>query len=266
MLVVMAFLSLITSCTPYRLAEKIPAGTHRKRMVFRSEPTPSDIFINDNYLGRTPVKTDLWYLGTRRLTVRAQPLYPTQYPQNIVVKIPKVPAKMTIFMDYNPMKDFTMRQKEAALGAAEAGEAGAGGEVEELTFDSLKDTIIIKEPIPLPLVYFDFDKYYLRESEMPKIDPIVELLLKNPMYKLTIHGHADERGTVVYNKELSTNRALTVYNYMLDHDIEPDRMRIYGHGELTIIEEDGYKLEYQNDRIVTFRLHYKEFPEPSLED
>jgi hypothetical protein len=43
-------------------------------------------------------------------------------------------------------------------------------------------------------------------------------------------------------------------------------MRIYGHGELNIVEQSGERLEYQNDRITSFRLHWKDFQEPSLDD
>ncbi len=264
-LLAIAVLSLLAACTPYKLIEPIPAGTHRKRIIFRSEPTPTEIYINDKYLGLTPIKTDIWYIGDRRINVKAQPLYPSQFPQNIVLKVPKVPNKMTIFMDYNPMKEFAMRQKKGGIGAAADKDADSG-EVGVFNLASLKDTIIIKEPIPLPVIYFDLDKYFLRDSEKDKLYPIIELLIKNPLYKISIHGHADERGTMEHNKTLSTNRALTVYNFLLDSDIEPERMRIYGHGELTIVEEKGYRLEYQNDRVVTFRLHFKEFEEPSLDD
>ncbi|MDP8220287.1 MAG: OmpA family protein [Candidatus Stygibacter frigidus] len=259
-----AALCLISACTPYKLIEQIPAGTHRKRIVFRSEPTPADIFINENYLGRTPLKTDIWYIGERFINVKAQPLYPSQYPQNIVLKVPRVPNKMTIFMDYNPTKDFEMKQKGGGIAGVDAGEDPYA--VTEFSAASLKDTIIIKEPIPLPVIYFDFDKHYIPEKEKDKLYPIVELLIKNPDLKISIHGHADERGTVVYNKVLSTNRALSVYEFLQDSDIDPDRMRIYGHGELTIVERNGYRLEYQNDRVVTFRLHYKTFEEPSNDD
>ncbi|MCF7912921.1 MAG: OmpA family protein [Candidatus Cloacimonetes bacterium] len=264
-LLAVALLCLIAACTPYKLIEKIPAGTHRKRMLFRSEPTPADIFINEKYLGRTPIVTDIWYIGERSLNVKAQPLYPSQYPQNIVVKVPRVPNKMTIFMDYNPMVAFELKEKKGGIGAAGAGEDDPYA-VTEFSAASLKDTIIIKEPIPLPVIYFDFDKHYIPEKELDKLYPIVELLLKNPDYLISIHGHADERGTVGYNKVLSTNRALAVYEYMLDSDIAPERMRIYGHGELTIIEREGYRLEYQNDRVVTFRLYDKKFEEPSPDD
>jgi len=263
-LLAVALLCLIAACTPYKLIEKIPAGTHRKRMVFRSEPTPTDIFINEKYLGRTPIKTDIWYIGERTLNVKAQPLYPLQYPQNIVLKVPRVPNKMTIFMDYNPMEAFNLQEKMGGIGAAGADDDPYA--ISELSMDSFKDTVIIKEPIPLPIIYFDFDEYYIPEKELDKLYPIVELLLKNPDYLISIHGHADERGNVGYNKVLSTNRALAIYEYMLDSDIEPERMRIYGHGELTIIEKEGYRLEYQNDRVVTFRLHYKKFKEPSPDD
>lgn len=257
-------LSLLSACTPYKLIEDIPPGMHRKRILFRSEPTSTQIFINDKYLGVTPIKTDIGYIGTRSINVKAQPLFPSQYPQNITLKVPRVPNKMTVFMDYNPLAAFEMTQKDKKLG--EAGGAGAGAGDGELDIFSLKDTIIIKEPIPLPIIYYDFDEYFIRESEKDKLYAIVDLMIKNPDLKLSIHGHADERGTPVYNKVLSTNRALSVYEYLVDSDVEPERLRIYGHGELYIVERNGYRLEYQNDRITTFRLHWKVFEEPSMDD
>lgn len=262
---VLVFAAFFSACTPFKIVDKIPAGTHRKRILFRSEPTRTEIFLDDRYLGITPIETDIWYIGDRSITVRAQPLYPSQYPQNIVLKVPRVPNKMTIFMDYNPMAAFEMKKKEGGVEGAEDDEEVLAA-VEEFDAFSLKDTIIIKEPVPLPIIYYDFDKYFIRESEKPKLYPIIELMQKNPDLLLTIHGHADERGTVVYNKVLSTNRALSVYEFMVDSDIEPNRMRIFGHGELTIVERDGYKLERQNDRVTTFRLHWKEFDEPSMDD
>lgn len=262
---ILIFAAIFSACTPFKLVDKIPAGTHRKRILFRSEPTRTEIFIDDKYLGITPIETDIWYIGERAVNVKAQPLYPSQYPQNIILRVPRVPNKMTIFMDYNPMTEFEMRKKEGGVAGAED-DAEPIAAVEEFDAFSLKDTIIIKEPVPLPIIYYDFDEFFIRESEEPKLYPIVELLQKNPDLKLSIHGHADERGTVVYNKVLSTNRALSVYEYLVDSDIEPDRLRIFGHGELTIIEKSGYKLEYQNDRVTTFRLHWKEFEEPSMDD
>jgi outer membrane protein OmpA-like peptidoglycan-associated protein len=256
-------LGFMSACTPYKLVEEIPEGTHRKRILFRSEPTSSEIFINDIFLGRTPIKTDIWYIGDRTINVKAQPLYPSQYPQNILVKVPRVPAKMTIFMDYNPMAGFEMKKKEGRLGAA--GEAGAG-ELGAFDMLSLKDTIVIKEPVALPIIYFDYDEYYIPDNEKDKLYVLVDLMIKNPLLKLSIHGHADERGTPEYNKVLSTNRALSIFNYLVECDIEPERLRVYGHGVVNIVELDGYRLEYQNDRIVTFRLYWNEFEEPSMDD
>jgi len=255
-------LGFLSACTPFSMVEDIPDGLHRKRMLFRSEPTRTEIFINDKYLGITPIQTDIGYIGERTINVKAQPLYPAQFPQNIIVKIPRVPNKMTIFMDYNPLADYVMKQKEGKVGDAED-DINA---VEEFDIFSLKDTIIIKEPIPLPIIYYDFDEYYIRESEEDKLYAVIDLMIKNPLLKLTIHGHADERGTPVYNKVLSTNRALSVYEFLVDSDVEPNRMRIYGHGELNIVEQSGKRLENQNDRITSFRIHWKDFKEPSLDD
>ena len=45
------------------------------------------------------------------------------------------------------------------------------------------------------IVYFDLDKYDIRSDFAQMLDAHANFLRSNPSYKVTVEGHADERGT-----------------------------------------------------------------------
>ena len=45
------------------------------------------------------------------------------------------------------------------------------------------------------IVYFDLDKYDIRSDFAAMLDAHANFLRSNPSYKVTVEGHADERGT-----------------------------------------------------------------------
>jgi outer membrane protein OmpA-like peptidoglycan-associated protein len=117
--------------------------------------------------------------------------------------------------------------------------------------------IIQKVPYDFPIIYFDFDKYNIRESEKEKLQEVAEVIGDNSNYILAVHGYADERGSIDYNKKLSTRRANSVMDYLVKLGVDAEQLKIYGHGEVPTISATGYELEFQNNRIVIFKLYEK---------
>ncbi|HHR4731424.1 TPA: OmpA family protein, partial [Salmonella enterica] len=60
------------------------------------------------------------------------------------------------------------------------------------------------------IVYFDLDKYDIRSDFAAMLDAHANFLRSNPSYKVTVEGHADERGTPEYNISLGERRANAV--------------------------------------------------------
>ncbi len=54
------------------------------------------------------------------------------------------------------------------------------------------------------IVYFDLDKYDIRSDFAQMLDAHANFLRSNPSYKVTVEGHADERGTPEYSVSQST--------------------------------------------------------------
>ncbi|MBW6097752.1 OmpA family protein, partial [Pseudomonas aeruginosa] len=64
------------------------------------------------------------------------------------------------------------------------------------------------------IVYFDLDKYDIRCDFAAMLDAHANFRRSNPSYKVTVEGHADERGTPEYNIALGERRANAVKMYL----------------------------------------------------
>lgn len=76
-------------------------------------------------------------------------------------------------------------------------------------------------------IWFNLDKYYIRESEVEKIDNIVKVMNDNPKTKIEICSYCDvETGSDAYNWKLSEKRSNSVKQALIDKGIAEDRIII----------------------------------------
>ena len=64
------------------------------------------------------------------------------------------------------------------------------------------------------IVYFDFDKYNVKQEYATLLDAHAVFMRANSGIKVVIEGHADERGTPEYNIALGERRANAVKSYL----------------------------------------------------
>lgn len=81
------------------------------------------------------------------------------------------------------------------------------------------------------IVYFDLDKYDIRSDFAQMLDAYASFLRSNPSYKVTIEGHADERGTPEYNIALGERRANAVQMYLQGKGVSSDQFSIVSYGK-----------------------------------
>ncbi|EHD22462.1 MULTISPECIES: peptidoglycan-associated lipoprotein Pal [Brenneria] len=81
------------------------------------------------------------------------------------------------------------------------------------------------------IVYFDLDKYDIRSDFAQLLDAHAAFLRSNPSYKVTIEGHADERGTPEYNIALGERRANAVQMYLQGKGVSSDQISIVSYGK-----------------------------------
>ena len=80
-------------------------------------------------------------------------------------------------------------------------------------------------------IYFDYDKYDVRADAQPDLQANAEFLRSHPNVRITIEGHADERGSTEYNLALGDNRANAAKQALVQMGISADRIRTISFGK-----------------------------------
>lgn len=81
------------------------------------------------------------------------------------------------------------------------------------------------------IVYFGLDKYDVSSEFAQMLDAHAAFLRNNPSYKVTVEGHADERGTPEYNIALGERRANSVKMYLQGKGVSADQISIVSYGK-----------------------------------
>lgn len=89
----------------------------------------------------------------------------------------------------------------------------------------------VGESIVLRNIFFDLDKYSLKDESKTELDRLYSLLVENPTLVIEISGHTDTQGSAAYNQQLSEDRAKAVVDYLVAYGIERERFEYKGYGE-----------------------------------
>ena len=79
---------------------------------------------------------------------------------------------------------------------------------------------------------------FFKESSFVELEKILKLLTINPSINVEIAGHTDSDGDEKDNFILSTNRAKSVVDWLLDRGVSIDRLTYKGYGENNPILEN----------------------------
>lgn len=117
-----------------------------------------------------------------------------------------------------------------------------------------------KELIFMP-IYFDFDRYDLRNDSKTFLEDISKELQVIQYKKIILHGNCDERGPETYNYKLGIYRASSVKTFLLSAGIPENKISIISHGKVNStknIKRNHSKKEqeklWQLDRNVKFEI------------
>ena len=81
------------------------------------------------------------------------------------------------------------------------------------------------------VVYFDFDSYVVKDEYAPTIASYARSLTNDAQRRLTIEGHADERGGREYNLALGQKRAEAVRKSLELLGVKENQMEAVSYGE-----------------------------------
>lgn len=124
--------------------------------------------------------------------------------------------------------------------------------------DLLLDKYALNQTFVIQNIYYDLDKWFIREDAKPPLDNLVRILKQYPI-NVELGSHTDSRASFEYNIELSQKRAEAAVRYLTFNGINPMRMTAKGYGETMLVNKcaDGVPCtepEHQANRRTEFKI------------
>ena len=81
------------------------------------------------------------------------------------------------------------------------------------------------------VIYFDTDRYNIDSADAAALQTQAQYLAQYPQVRITVEGHADERGTREYNLALGERRANSAKNYLVGLGVAANRIATVSYGK-----------------------------------
>ncbi len=121
------------------------------------------------------------------------------------------------------------------------------------------EQIIVNKPIVLENIYYDLDKYDIREDAAIGLNKLVKIMEDNPEISVELSSHTDSRADDKYNKILSQRRADAAVSYIVSKGVSSERITAKGYGETMLVNKCANKVpcseeEHQANRRTEFKV------------
>ena len=127
---------------------------------------------------------------------------------------------------------------------------------EELPAEEVKKSAQIDTTTTFePVIYFDYDNDTLSEDAVKTVQHYAQLLLDDPMKRVRLLGHTDERGTPDYNLALGERRAKAVEQVMVVFGVTPDRIEVISYGEEKPAMDGHNEAAWAKNRRVEIKIY-----------
>ncbi len=103
-------------------------------------------------------------------------------------------------------------------------------------------------------IFFDYDKYELKDESYAELQKLVEFMNKNPDISIELSGHTDDRGSAEYNQTLSDQRAKAVYDYLINKGISSERLTYKGYGFDKPVADNATEAGRAKNRRTEFKI------------
>jgi outer membrane protein OmpA-like peptidoglycan-associated protein len=114
--------------------------------------------------------------------------------------------------------------------------------------------IRVGETVILKNIFFDTDKFDLKDESKSELTRLIQLLKVNSGIHIEISGHTDNHGSADHNLVLSKNRARAVFDYLIANGIAKDRLTYSGYGLTRPIDTNETEEGRANNRRTEFKV------------
>jgi outer membrane protein OmpA-like peptidoglycan-associated protein len=133
----------------------------------------------------------------------------------------------------------------------------------ELKDQSSTDPLILDVPlypieaggkVVLRNIFFDVDKFALRDESKIELDKLVSFLKANPTLVIEIGGHTDNTGVKQKNIDLSKNRAKSVLDYLVTQGIPAAKLSSKGYADTQPVADNKTEAGRKQNRRTEFKI------------
>lgn len=110
------------------------------------------------------------------------------------------------------------------------------------------------EKVVLNNVFFDIDQYNLKDESKAELNKLVAFLKNNAALAIELGGHTDNTGVKQKNFELSSNRAKSVYQYLIANGVEATRLSFKGYADTQPIADNSTEAGRKLNRRTEFKV------------
>lgn len=85
--------------------------------------------------------------------------------------------------------------------------------------------------LEMTVFYFEFDQSTIKEESKDALKAHAKYLANSNSARITLEGHADERGTIEYNLALGERRAMSVRRFLMANGANAEQIKVVSYGE-----------------------------------
>jgi outer membrane protein OmpA-like peptidoglycan-associated protein len=123
-----------------------------------------------------------------------------------------------------------------------------------LNLEVLLQKIETGNSVVLNNIFFDTDDYNLKAESDVELQKLVDFLDNNPNINIEIEGHTDNQGSESHNLLLSANRSKSVYDFLINNNIDPQRLSYKGFGDSMSLSNNETERGRAKNRRTAFRI------------
>ncbi len=103
-------------------------------------------------------------------------------------------------------------------------------------------------------LYFDTDKYVIKEECVPALEAVYRFLVENPDIVIEVGGHTNNRPSDDFAYTLSTDRAKAVAEWLIGKGIPKERVQYKGYGKTQPIDTNSTPEGRKRNQRVEFKI------------
>lgn len=119
---------------------------------------------------------------------------------------------------------------------------------------ALLKPIRINQSVVLNNIFFETDKFNLRQESFPELQKLFSLLKNNPDVMVEISGHTDNQGSAAHNTILSENRAKAVKEYLVKAGIPAAAIKTAGYASTKPIGDNNTAYGRAQNRRIEMKI------------